>query len=247
LPITAHIEGRSVPRVDVLAWEARRARAVAKKLGVRTASMDVATLRQALVARKLELGHDGIERMLAWELRWSERVGQAIAGLSSGRRRLCTIELSADVGSAESMPQWYQDAIAANDQVPLISACPDHYILRTCAGGAQEVIETTGGAPLAVRMFFDQSDLSTLTTSADPAFPVQWVGVARNSHGVPIGGIRHQFRDDRHGFHAHLTVEFPAATMPHMIRAHRWHLACEFSNWIEAADTARPGTLPVGT
>jgi hypothetical protein len=32
-----------------------------------------------------------------------------------------------------------------------------------------------------------------------------------------------------------LCVEFPLLTAPHMIAAHRWHLACEFGNWIEAA------------
>jgi hypothetical protein len=38
-----------------------------------------------------------------------------------------------------------------------------------------------------------------------------------------------------------LTGEFPIATPPWLIRAHRWHLACEFSNWIEAANDAPPG------
>jgi hypothetical protein len=99
-------------------------------------------------------------------------------------------------------------------------------------------IETTGGAPLPVRMFFDDSDLSTVKAAPDPAFPGQWTAVARTSRGTAIGGIRHQFRDDAEGFRVRLTVEFPAGTLPHMIGAHRWHLACEFSNWLEAADGA---------
>ena len=49
--------------------------------------------------------------------------------------------------------------------------------------------------------------------------------------------IRHQFCDEPDGFTARLTGEFPAATPPNLIRAHRWHLACEFSNWIEAASS----------
>jgi hypothetical protein len=236
LPITAHIDGRRVSRVDVLAWEARRAAKVLKKLGITAPSTDVVKQRQALVTKKLELGHGGIERLLARELRWSDRVGQAATALSRGRRRVCSIELTCNTGSGEVVPEWYEDAMTTNDEAPLIAGCPDHYILRTRADGAQEVVETTGGAPLAMRIFLDQSDLRTLTTSADPAFPVQWVGVGRNSSGVPIGGIRHEFRDEGGGFHARLTVEFPATTPPHMIRAHRWHLACEFSNWIEAAN-----------
>jgi hypothetical protein len=31
-----------------------------------------------------------------------------------------------------------------------------------------------------------------------------------------------------------LAVEFPAMTPGWMIRQHQWHLACEFTNWIEA-------------
>jgi len=50
--------------------------------------------------------------------------------------------------------------------------------------------------------------------------------------------IRHQFRDEPSGFTARLTGEFPVATPPWLIRAHQWHLACEFSNWIEAASAA---------
>jgi hypothetical protein len=47
--------------------------------------------------------------------------------------------------------------------------------------------------------------------------------------------VRHQFRDEGDGFHARVTVEFPVLTNPYMLAQHRWHLACEFSNWIEAA------------
>ena len=59
--------------------------------------------------------------------------------------------------------------------------------------------------------------------------------MARTSDGVAIGGVRHQFRDTTDGFHARLTVEFPMPTIGRMVKGHRWHLACEFSNWIEAA------------
>jgi hypothetical protein len=219
-------------------WEAQRAARVAKKLGVSGRSAEIVILRRAIVERKLELGHDGIERLLARELRWSERVGRISAALSKGRRRLCTIELTADTGAAEIVPQWYQAATTTNDETPLIAACPDHYVLRTRRDGTQEVIETTGGAPLAVQMFFDASDLSTLTTTADAAFRTQWTGVARIADGTPVGGIRHQFQDAAAGFRVRLTIEFPLTTPHFMIRAHQWHLACEFSNWIEAANAS---------
>jgi hypothetical protein len=83
-------------------------------------------------------------------------------------------------------------------------------------------------------MFFDDGDTDTIRTPVDPTFPTQWASVAKTADGTPIGGVRHQFRDEPSGgFRARLTVEFPLTTLPHMIAAHRWHLACEFSNWIE--------------
>ncbi len=234
--ITAHISGQRFPRAAVLAWELRRATKVARKLGLAAGSSDVTELRRTLVEQKRALGHDGVENLLARELRWSERFGRIGATLSRGRRRLCTIELASDTGSAEAVPNWYRQAIRSNDETPLLAACPDHYLSRTRADGREEVIETTGGAPLAVRMFFDDTDLSTLVTPADAAFPRQWAGIARLADGTPIGGIRHQFRDSPSGFRARLGVEFPVTTPGFMIHEHQWHLACEFSNWIETVN-----------
>ncbi len=234
--ITAHISGHRFPREAVLAWEFRRATKVASKLGLAAGSSDVTELRRMLVEKKLALGHAGVENLLARELRWSEHFGRLGAALSRGRRRLCSIELTSDTGSAEGLPNWYRLAIRSNDETPLLAACPDHHLSRTRSDGREEVIETTGGAPLAVRMFFDESDLSTLVTLADPEFPLQWSGIARLADGMPIGGIRHQFRDSASGFRARLCVEFPLTTPGFMIREHQWHLACEFSNWIETVN-----------
>lgn len=238
MDITAEIDGRIVSRSEVLAWEARRADKVCKKLDIVAPSGDLVAQRQALVDRKLELGHDALERLLARELRWSERGSRLLAGLSRGRRRLCTVELTGTGGSAEAMPEYYRRAMETGDEAALISACPDHYVLCMGADRRQKVVETTGGAPLAARILLDESDISTIKTSADPTFPVQWAAVGRGSSaGPPAGGIRHQFRDEANGFRARLIGEFPVATPPNLIREHRWHLACEFSNWIEAANS----------
>lgn len=238
LAITAEFGGRRVPRSEVLAWEARRANKVCQKLGVVAPPTDLVAQREALVARKLELGHDGLERLLARELRWSERAGRPAAGLSRGRRRLCIVELSGAEGSGEAMPRFYRRAMEIGDEAALLSACPDHYILHADARGDEMVVETTGGSPLATRIFLDEGDPSTVTTVADPAFPVQWVAVGRGRRdGSPAGAIRHQFRDDPSGFRARLTCELPLLIPSHLIREHQWHLACEFSNWIEAANS----------
>lgn len=237
LGIVAEIDGRRVPRSEVLAWEAARAARVCKKLGITPLPDNPVAQRGALVARKLELGHAALERMLARELRISSLSARLVTALSRGRRRLCTVELSGSGGSAEAMPGFYKRAMQTGDEAALLAAAPDHFLLYEGEDGVQRVIETTGGAPLASRIFLDESDVSSVTTSADPGFPVQWVATGRASlDGPPSGVIRHQFRDEADGFRARLTVEFPAFVPARLAKAHGWHLACEFSNWIEAAN-----------
>lgn len=85
-------------------------------------------------------------------------------------------------------------------------------------------------------MRFD--DESGLKTPRDAAYAYQSAGTARLGDGTVIGGVRHQFRDEADGVLARLMVEFPAATPVRMIREHQWHLACEFSHWLEQARTA---------
>jgi hypothetical protein len=237
LDIVAAIGDRRVSRSEVQEWEAGRAAKVCEKLGITSPPAGLAERRDALVARKLELGHEELERRLARELRISSRSSRLMTALSRGRRRLCTIELSGSAGSAEAMPDFYKTAMETGDEAALLAASPDHFLLFEGDDGVQQVIETTGGSPLAARIFLDESDTTSVRTKADPEFPVQWVAVGRGSvDGPPAGAIRHQFRDEADGFRARLTIEFPAFTPPHLVKAHRWHLACEFSNWIEAAN-----------
>jgi hypothetical protein len=237
LGIVALIGGRRVSRSEVQEWEAKRAARVCEKLDIVSPATGLSARRDALVDRKLELGHQELERRLARELRISSRSSRLMAALSRGRRRLCTIELSGSGGSAETMPGYYRTAMETGDEAALLAASPDHFLLFAGADGVQQVVETTGGSPIAARIFLDESDTTAVTTKADPEFPVQWVAVGRGSFDAPpAGAIRHQFRDEADGFRVRLTGEFPVFTPPHLIRAHRWHLACEFSNWIEAAN-----------
>lgn len=232
MSILAVIGSRRVSRAEVLGWEVRRIDAAAKKLGLGVPSGDLAERRDALLRAKLDLGPDRSAALLSRDLRWSGRVGRA-SNLGH-RRRLSVCELRVPSGSAARFAQWFRDRTSENDQEAMLAACPDHFVLRTGADGLQEVVETTGGSPLASRFFVNYDDVATLVTPPDPGFPEQLAGVAFLADGTAVGGVRHQFRDEGDGFHARLTVEFPALTNPYMLAQHRWHLACEFSNWIEA-------------
>ena len=240
LDITAVFGDKSVSRAEVLEWEGRRAAVVFQKLGMGTPPDDVAARREALVARKLELGHAEIERRLARQTALAARSSRLMSALSRGGRRLCVVELHGTGASAEAMPAFYKAAMDSGDEAPLLAAAPDHWMLRRRDDGIQQVIETTGGSLLASCIYLDENEVGPISTPADPSFPVQWVSFGRaRLDGPPAGALRHQFRDEPGGaFTARLTIEFPRVTPARFVNAHRWHLACEFSNWIEAASAA---------
>jgi len=84
LNIVAMIDGHRVSRREVREWEAGRAAKVCEKLGITPPAKTLGGRRDALVARKLELGHEELEHRLAREL-WSNvesgRCPQAIEKL----------------------------------------------------------------------------------------------------------------------------------------------------------------------
>ena len=229
-----YIEGERISPDRIAEWERRSAEKALRRLGGRSDSQNLGDLRQMLLARKQQLGHAGIRSLLRRELALSDVAARIVAGLSRGRRRNSVIEIASPVGTAEGFAHWFEENARLNREDVMIAALPDHYLIATDAAGRQEVIETNGGAPMAVRFFVDYADLSSLASEADPSYPVQVAGVARAPRGTAIGGVRHQFRNDGNGFRARLTVEFPSLIMPSVITGHRWHLACEFSNWIRA-------------
>lgn len=233
--IDAVIAGRAVSRDEVLAYEARRLPKAARKIGLPVPAGDLARQRAAFADSKLDLGADEIRRRLARDIRLAGGVARRSTQLSFGHRATSVCDLHVTGGSAAAFVDWFTDAGRDDYTHGMIAANPDHFLIDTAPDGRQEVIETTGGSPLATQFFIDYDDTSPLVTPRDAAFPVEAAGVARTAGGLAIGGVRHEFRDEANGFHAHLCVEFPWLTAPYMVAQHRWHLACEFGNWITAA------------
>lgn len=236
--IVATIAGQRVDREAVLAWEDRRAKAVIRKLGLCDTGTTLAERRAALLARKLELGHRAIRRLLRCQLAGSGLLAVILSLISGPRRSASICELWVERGSAEHFQRWFEGRVPLNDQAGMLAGCPDHYIIATDAKGRQLVLETVGGAPFASEIVITYGDHSSIVTPPDPSYPYQIVGVARLASGCAVGGVRHQFRQEGEGFRALITAEFPAATFGSIIAGHRWHLATEFSNWIEAAQAA---------
>jgi len=235
MEIVAEFAGRRVQRREVLAWENKRIDRAARKLGIAAPSGgDVTARREAFLAAKLDLGVDVIVRRLARDTRWADRVAR-LSAKPSARRRVSTIDLHVGGGNAGDFVAWFEDAANTPDEAAMLRACPDHFVVRNGGPTGHQVLETTGSSPLALLIALDYDDLSTLTTPVDPAFSDQLAVVARASDGTAVGGTRHLFRDTATGYQARLAVEFPMLTPPTMISGHRWHLACEFSNWAEMA------------
>lgn len=235
IDIKTLINGKEVPRTQVLAWEKKRAQVVLNKLGATPASDDLALLRQQLATLKQALGTRRMLHILRRELAVSDPMAVLTARLSFGYRRFSITELVSSRGSAEQFVAWLNERARLNDEAAMLAATPDHYVIQTNPDGSQEVVETNGGSPLAAHFYIDYTDLSSLRSPVDPAYPLQIAGVARSAGGVALGGVRHQFRNEGSGFRARLLVEYPLLILPQVLSGHQWHLASEFANWIEAA------------
>lgn len=253
LPIAATIDGKVVPRSEVQKWETRRAKAVLKKFASRlgpraiaeiapdldfaaTLTADLNAQRAALLTLKCGLGHAGVYAMLRRDIVASERIARSAVAASRGRIVRSITQLAAPGVSAEAFTEWFNNLVIVDDEVNMIDAMPDHYLLRGLPDGRQEVVETTGGSPFATRFVVDYTKSESLSTPAAPDYPMQIAGQALLDDGLVLGGVRHQFRDIGGTMEALLTIEFPGLTPPSMVAAHRWHLAVEFSNWITAFD-----------
>lgn len=241
--LEVRIDGDPVAPERVEDWEIRRARSVLPKLrrllGTEAAdprrSSDLGVLRAELLQLKKQCGRQRLRAALRGEMRISGFVTKLVLALSGSRRKQCVTEVRVAGCSARQISEAIDDLMCndtqANRQSNLL-ACPDHYVLEA-HGDTLEVIETTGGSPFPAQFFMRFDDESGLKTPRDPAYAYQSAGTARLSDGTVIGGVRHQFRDEAAGAMARLMVEFPAATPQRMIREHQWHLACEFSHWLE--------------
>ncbi|GAA4427725.1 hypothetical protein ACFQV2_24750 [Actinokineospora soli] len=251
--ITAYIGGAAVDRATVLEWEARRIQVAAERINralpgailgeltsvlfrVPAGTEDIASEREALADAKLRMGETAMRDLVAADLAVSGPAGELAA--APGQWAISTIGLVSTHGTATGFANWFRVA----DERAMLVACPDHYLIRSPRTGPQEVIEVTGGAVLNAQFFIDYTDTAGVPIAVDPRYPVRMAGWARSARGVRIGAVHHQFRDEpRGGFSAALAVAFPAS-LPSVVAEHRWHLACEFSNWVAAYVASTSGT-----
>jgi hypothetical protein len=158
------------------------------------------------------------------------------ARLSRGRRATSVCELHVTDGSAAEFVRWVVHGHLLRGPHPLHDGGPPRSLphpgpARREAGGDR----AHGGSPLPTRLLVDHDDTSALV--APPGIDARAARAALSGKRVPIGGVRHEFRDVPRDFRARLYVEFPKTTLPRSLSVHRRHLAAGFSN---GKDTAYP-------
>lgn len=250
LRLSVRIGDQVIERDDVLRWEARRLQVAAQRIAgnvpgwllgdlsallLRPAesTVNVARDRELLGDTKLRLGEAQMRKITSLDLLASNPTAQLTA--APGKWTVSRATISSNLGTARGFVDWFNSRVAHNDVRSMLVACPDHYVIRTPQSHHQEVIEVTGGAVFASRFLIDYADITRLPIPADPTCTARAAGWARNANGTKIGAVHHQFKNNRGGgFTGELNVAFPAFLPPFMISEHRWHLACEFSNWIAA-------------
>ena len=241
--MTVYVNGEELPQAAIDAWELKRARVVARFLKSRFGvslppglidGSDVVAIRVALMKAKLGIHSDRVRSRLRLRLMLSRVLVWLINLLSLKRRKHAAVEILAEGAGAEEIAariaELFLTNSAANRELALL-ASPDHYLLEAHDGGAQEIVETTGGAPLQSRVFVWYADPGAPGQQGDPGYPIRLSGVARLVGGTAVGGICHEYRDEGRGFRATITDEFPALFPGSMVRAQQLHLACEFGIW----------------
>ncbi len=241
--MTVYVNGEELPQAKIDAWELQRARVVARflksKFGISLPpgvidGGDVAAIRGALVKAKLGIGADRVRSSMWIRLMLSRALVWVMSLLSLKRRKHATVEITGDGAGADELAaavaELFLTNSPANRELALL-ACPDHYLLEAHDGGAQEIVETTGNAPLQSRVFVWYADPGAPDQQGDSGYPIRLSGVARLVGGTAVGGICHEYRDEGRGFRATITDEFPALFPGSMVRAQQLHLACEFEIW----------------
>jgi len=250
LGLAAYLRGEEVVRERILEWEARRLQIVARRMGsnlpaamvgelvaltLRPAesTTNIAHEREVLADAKIRAGDEAMRQLVADDVAITTAATELSVAAPVGWV-VSEIDLISTRGTAEGFVDWFTDMVTLDDQRAMLKACPDHFLMHPARPDGVDVIEITGGATQASHFVIGLNKSGGLPIVVDPDFPVHLSGAAVNEYGTTIGGMNHRFRTLAEGFQSRLAIIFPASLPPSMISEHRWHLACEFSNWITA-------------
>ncbi|MBD0676689.1 hypothetical protein [Streptomyces sp. CBMA156] len=217
LTVRTVIDGTEYTQGDIRQWELNRA-------------------RNALTLLKSRIGDELMRELLSEDLRVADEIMAPLPDASDGAWQSAVTEMEINGITAEEFLTWWQGRLASADRTALLAANPEHY-LADSADGVVEIIETIGSGPL--RFFLTFHDGVAIEDEGHETYPVRIGGTGRLTDGTEICRVMHEFGDGPRGLRIRLTIQFPASAPEHVFTGHKWHFACEFLNWLEAAHTAR--------
>ncbi len=232
--IRVTIDGKEFPESKIRDWEKKRVQVSRRRLK-RCLKQEVpASGAEELAAWKAAVPEEVLLQAFRHELAFTAFGTGLVVRLSGKRRKFSVTEIDLDFCDARSLHRLYDDMMLHNtpeNKLAGLRANPDHYLLRGIGSNVQEVLEITGGLPVVSLFDIRYGDYEGLCSAQEADYPIQAAGVSYLKNGLAIGAVRHQIRDTENGCHIKLTVEFPALMPDRNIRAHQYHLACEFFNW----------------
>ena len=232
--VSVWIDGKELKTSKILAWEQKRVAVSARLLEKKTKRRISAVGAEELASVKQAIPHEKMRSLLKGQISFA-KFGTGIAvRLSRGKRKISVAEIDVDFCDAQTLRKMYDDMMLNNTKENLwccLRANPDHNLLKGDSETVQEVIEIAGGLPFVSRFFIHYGDFEGLQSEADQDYPYQAAGVSYLENGLAIGAVRHQMKDTEKGCHVKLAVEFPILLPDKNIKAHQYHLACEFYNW----------------
>ena len=181
------------------------------------------------------MGQEQTEKLVKRQTALSKPVAVALAKLSRGKRVQSAIDFYAEGISAKEFVGWFEEQSRLNNTAAMLQAHPEHYVIDNRPDSTQYVCETTGGSPMVSEFKICFGNTGAIAIPLREDCPYRIEGVSVQTSGLCIGGARHQFKDTPEGLHGFLSIDFPKITPRKMVDGHKWHLAIEFANWVEAA------------
>lgn len=232
--IKVMIDGKEFPKEKILDWEKEKTEEMVYRFQKKIPSMMQVCDANAFAQWKAGVPEETIRKMIHKQNAVSDVCAALAADLSKGKRKISIAEIDVDFCDAKTLYKMFMDVALHNteeNRLCNLRANPQHFILKGIDTCTQEVIEISAGAPIPERFFIRYGDETGLVSKKENDYPFQASGVAFLENGKRIGGVRHQMKNTIPGCHVKLMVEFPGILPNVNVRAHQYHLACEFYNW----------------
>ena len=232
--VRVSIDGKIFPKGAILKWEQEHTDKMKRFFDKRVNGGCNVKNADEFADFKANITESDMRRMLKKLNGVCAAVTSAAVGLSGKRRKISVAEIDLDFCDSETVYNMFMDTMMNNTPENIrcnLRANPEHFLLKGADGSTQEVIEISGDIPIPEQFFIRYGDENGLVSEKEAEYPFQASGVAFLKSGQKIGGVRHQMKDTPNGCHIKLMVEFPAIMPNRNIKAHQYHLACEFYNW----------------